>query len=97
MEFTTLRISEWEWDDNNLRELAGHGINRRKVLNVVEEAPKFRRNKSAALRAIRWSALIVEVRFGQSVFFIFVMSVGARSRAGELKRMRSTGTTGLDK
>ena len=38
-------ISEWEWDDDNLKELARHSIDRQKVLEVAKQAPKFRRNK----------------------------------------------------
>lgn len=38
-------ISEWEWDDGNLDELAAHGVDRRAVVEVAGEAPRFRRNK----------------------------------------------------
>jgi hypothetical protein len=38
-------IEKWVWDDGNLDELARHGLSRRAVLEVAEEAPLFRRNK----------------------------------------------------
>lgn len=38
-------IAEWEWDEDNLAELAAHGLARRTVLSVSTEAPRFRRNK----------------------------------------------------
>lgn len=38
-------ISEWEWDDDNLRELARHGASRRVVLEMYRRGPRFRRNK----------------------------------------------------
>lgn len=38
-------IDEWDWDDGNLEELAPHGVTRRIVESVAEEAPLFRRNK----------------------------------------------------
>ena len=38
-------IEEWIWDEGNLEELARHGLQRRTVLEVAEEAPLFRRNK----------------------------------------------------
>jgi hypothetical protein len=40
-----LLIEEWEWDDGNLSELGRHGLTRRIVLQVAEEAPAFRRNR----------------------------------------------------
>lgn len=40
-----MRIAEWQWDDGNLAELAAHGLDRYTVLDVAQEAPKFRRNK----------------------------------------------------
>lgn len=38
-------IDEWEWDDDNLNELARHGVTRRAVLETAGNAPRFRRNK----------------------------------------------------
>lgn len=40
-----MRISEWQWDDGNLDELAAHGVRRSTVEDVAEEQPRFRRNK----------------------------------------------------
>lgn len=37
-------IREWEWDDHNLSELGRHGVSRRIVLQVADEAPRFRSN-----------------------------------------------------
>jgi uncharacterized DUF497 family protein len=39
-----LVIEELEWDDDNLDHLARHGLRARVVIQVFEEAPKFRRN-----------------------------------------------------
>ena len=39
-----LTIEEWEWDDGNLGELGRHEVTRRIVLQVAEEAPRFRPN-----------------------------------------------------
>jgi len=38
-------ISDWQWDDGNLEELAAHDIDRHTVLNVARDEPKFRGNK----------------------------------------------------
>jgi len=38
-------ITQWQWDDDNLAELAAHGLDRHTVLEVAREAPRFRRNK----------------------------------------------------
>lgn len=40
-----LWIADLEWDDGNLDELAGHGVARAAVVAVLQENPKFRRNK----------------------------------------------------
>lgn len=40
-----MRISEWQWDDGNLDELAWHGVRPSTVEAVAEERPRFRRNK----------------------------------------------------
>ena len=37
-------ISEWEWDDGNLTELATHGVDVETVLEVWTEAPRYRKN-----------------------------------------------------
>ncbi len=38
-------IDEWEWDDDNERELARHGLGPRQVREVAENGPRFRRNR----------------------------------------------------
>lgn len=40
-----LWISGWDWDDSNVGELSRHGLDRRTVLDVAAENPRFRRNK----------------------------------------------------
>lgn len=67
----TLWISEWEWDDGNLEELAAHGLDRHTVLDVADEAPRFRRNKKGRAASHQmigpdrggqfWTVCIVEV------------------------------------
>lgn len=39
------RIESWQWDDDNLAELADHGISWTTVEEVTDENPRFRRNK----------------------------------------------------
>ena len=45
-------IDSWQWDDDNLAELADHGISWMTVEEVAHENPRFRRNKKrrAAIR-----------------------------------------------
>lgn len=38
-------IRGWAWPEQDLSELANHGLSRRIVLQVAHGAPKFRRNK----------------------------------------------------
>ncbi len=38
-------ISEWQWDDGNLSELAFHGCSMQIIEQVWLEQPRFRRNK----------------------------------------------------
>lgn len=38
-------IAEWDWDEDNLAELARHGITPERVLSVWLEEPKYRKNK----------------------------------------------------
>lgn len=40
-----IRIDDWELDDDNLAELAVHGITAEIFQQVAEEAPRYRRNK----------------------------------------------------
>lgn len=40
-----LIIEGWERDDGNLNELGAHGLERRTVLQVAEERPRFRKNR----------------------------------------------------
>jgi hypothetical protein len=40
-----LTIRTWQWDEENLGELARHGVSRRTVLQIADEAPRFRRNR----------------------------------------------------
>ncbi len=37
-------IQEWEWDEWNLAELAGHGADEHTVLSVWTETPWYRKN-----------------------------------------------------
>jgi hypothetical protein len=39
------RIYDWQWDEYNLSELADHGITAEVVIQVSQEAPRFRPNK----------------------------------------------------
>ncbi|CAN5684558.1 hypothetical protein BH24ACT26_BH24ACT26_02100 [soil metagenome] len=39
------RVEEWQWDDENLRELARHGVQRRQVEQIWRGSPRFRRNR----------------------------------------------------
>lgn len=64
-------IEEWQWDDANIDKLASRGLTRKRVLQVANEAPKFRRNKrgrSATTQMIgpdvggtTWTVCIAEV------------------------------------
>lgn len=64
-------ISEWEWDDGNLEELAAHGLERQTVLEIARLAPRFRRNKTGRAATHQmigrdqggrfWTVCIVEV------------------------------------
>jgi hypothetical protein len=38
-------INSWMWPEQDLEELAHHGLSRSTVLQVAYESPKFRRNK----------------------------------------------------
>lgn len=39
-----MQIDGWDWDDDNLSHLGGRGLGRQAVLQVAQEAPKFREN-----------------------------------------------------
>jgi hypothetical protein len=41
----TIRIQDWDYDDVNIEELAGHGVTLDIVEDVVDNHPRFRRNK----------------------------------------------------
>lgn len=66
-----MRIEEWQWDDGNLEELAAHGLTRRTVLQVWQEAPRFRGNKKR--RAA--SHLMVGPDFGGTIWVICILEV----------------------
>jgi hypothetical protein len=63
---------EWQWDEDNLAELARHRLDRKTVEQVTEEQPRLRRNKKdrAATHMMigpdrggrRWVVCIVQVR-----------------------------------
>ena len=64
-------ISEWQWDEINLRELAAHGLTREIVLQVAEETPGFRANKKQ--RAA--SHQMVGPDFGGTMWVICIVEV----------------------
>jgi hypothetical protein len=41
----TIRIRDWDFDDANVAELAAHGVTVEIVDDVVQNRPRFRRNK----------------------------------------------------
>jgi hypothetical protein len=42
---TVVYIGEWEWDEDNERELARHHLRPDIVIDVAETSPRFRRNR----------------------------------------------------
>lgn len=64
-------IGEWQWDDENIGELAAHGVSEDTVLDVWMERPGYRRNTEARPGYFMigpdrggtfWTVVIVEVR-----------------------------------
>jgi hypothetical protein len=64
-------IESWLWEEDDLEELAAHGVSRRIVLQVASEDPKFRRNKNA--RAARLQ--MIGPDRGGHIWTIFVQQV----------------------
>ncbi len=92
----TVWIAEWEWDDANLDELARHGVNRRTVLHVATEAPRFRRSKKGRAASHQ---MIGPDRSGQLWTICIANVYGERWRAvpaGHPRRPNERGTNGLE-